>query len=212
MTPLLVATRSPGKIAEFRALLAPWRLELRVPGDIGLTHTADEADLESGDTFEANAVAKARWFAARSGMPALADDSGLEVDALGGAPGVHSKRFAGRDGDDVGALSAANIALLLERLRDVPPSRRGARYRTVLALCWPPSPGPERPCAIAHGTTEGQILLRPTGSAGFGYDPVFFSDELRRGFGEVTAAEKGTVSHRARAIRQLAAVLEALAR
>ncbi len=199
-------------MAEFRRLLATWPLEVLFPEDIGLAESPDEAGLERFETFGANALAKARWFAERSGLPTLADDSGLEVDALDGAPGVRSKRFAGLDSADAGTVAAANIALLLERLRDVPAERRTARYRAVLVVGWPQTMGHEPPDVAASGIVEGRIVEQPAGTAGFGYDPLFFSDELGCTFGEATPEEKARVSHRSRALGELAPVLEALAR
>ncbi|MGH7582682.1 MAG: non-canonical purine NTP pyrophosphatase [Gemmatimonadales bacterium] len=204
MSRLLVATRSRGKQNEFRSLLAPIGAELVFPDDIQIVPSREEDDLERYDTFEANARAKARWFAARSGLPALADDSGLEVDALGGAPGVHSKRFAGVDGPDE-LVTAANNRLLIARLAGVPAEQRTARYRCVLVL------------AHVNGNAEievsgqcnGMIVDTPRGEGGFGYDPLFYSDELGVTFGEAAADAKAAVSHRGRAV---AALVERLGR
>lgn len=201
MTRLLVATRSLGKQSEFRSLLARLAVTIAFPADLGLTESAEEHGLEVHATFEANAAAKARWFARRSGLPTLADDSGLEVDALDGAPGVRSKRFAGRDGSDV-LVADANNARLLEALRDIPGPRRTARYRCVLVLVRPG--GLE---VAASGTTEGRIVPMARGRGGFGYDPLFISDELGLTFGEASAEAKHSVSHRGRAVAALAATL-----
>lgn len=201
MNPLLVATRSAGKQAEFRTLLAAIATRLRFPDDIGLREDPAEDELEVHDTFVANARAKARWFAARSGMATVADDSGLEVDALGGAPGVRSKRYAGLSGSDA-TVSAANNAALLRALSAVPAAGRTARFRCALVYRTPA--GGE---LVALGTTEGTIATAPRGAHGFGYDPLFVSSELGRTFGEVDAAAKGTVSHRARAAAALLARL-----
>ena len=197
MTRLLVATRSVGKLAEFRALLAVPGLEVVGPEELGIVPDPAEDGLEVFDTFEANARAKAAWFAVQGGIPAIADDSGLEVDALGGAPGVWSKRFAGREGPDH-EVTAANNAELLRRLGGVPPQARGAGYRCVLVLRWPG--GREQ---LAHGTTRGRILEAPCGTGGFGYDPLFWSEELGRTFAEAPASEKHRVSHRGRAVASL---------
>lgn len=197
MTRLLVATRSRGKQKEFRALLAPLGVEVVFPDEIGLAESTEEDDLESFDTFEENAFAKAAWFATRSGLPTLADDSGLEVDALGGAPGVHSKRFAGFAGPEH-EVTAANNAELLRRLEGVPEEKRTARYRCVLVLLL--ADGRK---IVAEGTTEGRILDAPRGDGGFGYDPLFFSTELGMAFGEASPDAKHAVSHRGRAARQL---------
>lgn len=208
--PLLVATRSRGKIAEFRRLLAPLPFPILFPQELGLSETAQESSLESFDTFEENARAKARWFAALSGLDTVADDSGLEVDALRGAPGAHSKRFAGVEGPDH-VVTPHNNAELLRRLEGVPQERRTARYRCVLVLSRGPmaaasgaSPPQE---IIVDGVAEGRILQAPRGEEGFGYDPLFWSDELGKSFGEATAEEKGRVSHRGRAAAALVARL-----
>lgn len=200
MTRLLVATRSRGKLAEFRQLLAAPGLEVVSPDDIGLAPDPLEDDLEAFDTFAANARAKAQYFAARSGRAVIADDSGLEVDALGGAPGVWSKRFAGADGPDH-EVTAANNAELLRRLEGVPTDQRGAGYRCVVVLRWP-----EGRELVAEGATRGRILTSPRGTGGFGYDPIFWSDELAGSFAEVGPEAKHRVSHRGRAVAALRAV------
>lgn len=197
MTRLLLASRSRGKLAEFRELLADANVEVVTPDDIGLPEHPDEQGLEVFYTFVDNARAKATWFAQRSGLPALADDSGLEVDALGGAPGVWSKRFAGVDGPDH-EVTSANNRELLSRLHDVPIDRRGAQYRCVLVLAWPD--GRE---LVAEGTTRGRIGMAPEGTGGFGYDPLFVSDDLGVTFGVATPTDKARVSHRGRAVGAL---------
>ena len=202
MTRLLIATRSLGKQAEFRELLSSLPLEIIFPSDVGLVESPEEADLELFDTFEENARSKARWFATQSGLAALADDSGLEVDALGGAPGVHSKRFAGLAGPDE-LVTEANNAHLLARLAGGAGTRRTARYRCVLVLVR----GRGQRELVASGSTEGVILESPRGANGFGYDPLFFSRDLGRSFGEASAEEKHRVSHRARAVSALIELL-----
>ncbi len=197
MSRLLLATRSRGKLAEFRTLLAAPGLAVLSPEDLALGERAEEADLEAFDTFEANARAKATYFAERSGVPVLADDSGLEVDALQGAPGVWSKRFAGVDGPDH-EVTAANNAELLRRLAVVPETERGAGYRCVLILRWPD--GHE---LVAAGVTRGRILEAPRGAGGFGYDPLFRSDDLGCSFAEAGPERKHAVSHRGRAVSAL---------
>lgn len=201
---LLIATRSPGKTREIRELFQGLPIVVRFPADLGLEPLPEETELEQAETYAGNAVAKARHFAGRSGLATVADDSGIEVDALGGAPGVHSARFAARDRyrEDL-PTDAANNALLLERLRDVPGPRRTARYRCVLAYLATPSAAPE----IVEAVCEGRIFTEPHGTEGFGYDPLFFSEELERGFGEVAPATKHRVSHRGRAFRALIEVL-----
>lgn len=193
---LLVATRSAGKEAEVRALLEGSGLEPVFPDELGLFPTADEASLELGETFEANARAKAEHFARRSFLPTLADDSGLEVFSLGGEPGVRSRRWAGVDGPEA-RRDQANNAVLLHRLLGAPPQRRRARYRCVLAYV----PKPGAPVHIYEGTCTGEIQTEPAGSGGFGYDPLFWSDELKKTFAEATPEEKHSVSHRGRAFR-----------
>lgn len=202
MSRLLVATRSRGKQAEFRQLLAPLADEIVFPDDLGIAASPAEDRLEIHDSFEANALAKAEHFAARGGCPALADDSGLEVDALDGAPGVWSKRFAGAVGPDE-AVTAANNAELLRRLAGVPPEGRTARYRCVLALAWPAAAG--RAPVVLSGWTTGTILTAPEGTGGFGYDPLFRSDDLGISFGRATSGAKHAVSHRGRAVAALLA-------
>ncbi len=204
---LLVATRSRGKQPEFRRLLAPLDAEVVFPQELGLEPEPIEDALEVHDSFVENARAKARYFAGRSGLVTIADDSGLEVDALGGAPGVHSKRFAGADGPDH-QVTAANNAELLRRLGDVPVAGRTARYRCVLVLSPAPDGAGEGPLAptreiVAEGATEGIILEAPAGEGGFGYDPLVWSADLGKGFGEATPEEKASVSHRGRAVRAL---------
>ena len=195
MKRVVLASANPGKLRELAALLAPYGLELLAQGALGI-----ESVEESGTTFLENALLKARHAARRAQLPALADDSGIEVDALGGRPGVWSARFAG-----AGATDAANLALLLEELRGVPAARRSARYRCVVAWV----AGPEDPAPlIAQGSWEGRIALRPRGNGGFGYDPAFIPVGETRTAAELSAEEKNRVSHRAGALRALVAALE----
>ena len=201
---LLVATRSAGKQREIRRVLEPAGLELLFPDDIGLWPMPVEDTLELAESFEGNARHKAEYFARRAGLPTVADDSGLEVFSLGGAPGVRSKRFAGVTGTS-DSVDAANNAELLRRLLGAPEARRRARYRCVLVLLREPSAVAE----VFEGVCGGRILAAPRGEGGFGYDPLFFSEELGRTFGEATPAEKDAVSHRGRALRALAAALGA---
>jgi XTP/dITP diphosphohydrolase len=198
---LLVATRNRGKQAEFRALLAPVGVEIVFPDDLGIPELSVELQLERFETFEANARAKAHWFADQSGLPSLADDSGLEVDALGGAPGVRSRRFAGIDGPDA-AVTAANNAKLLASLVGIADDARTARFRCALVLA-----RPDGPDLVASGVVHGRILRVARGSNGFGYDPLFFSDELGETFGEASEAAKHAVSHRGRAVEALRELL-----
>ena len=197
---LLVATRSPGKAHEIRELFAGLPFELAFPSDRFLERLPDEADLESGASYVENAVAKARYFATRAGLPTVADDSGLEVDALDGAPGSRSARWSGVEGP---GADAANNRLLLEKLAGIPEEQRTARYRCVVAFLSVPSGVPE----IVEATCEGFVLAEPRGSGGFGYDPLFFCTELQMTFGEAPPGAKHRVSHRGRAFRALIEVL-----
>ena len=195
---LLVATRSLGKQREIRRLLAPAGIPILFPDDAGVPPDPTEERLELADTFEANARAKAEYFARRTGLATVADDSGLEVFALGGLPGVRSKRWAASGGAGV-ELDRANNAELLRRLLGAPAARRRARYRCVLAYLTSPGAVPE----IFEGECTGTILDGPQGEGGFGYDPLFRSDDLGRSFGEAGETEKDAVSHRGRAFRAL---------
>ena len=202
---LLVATRSTHKLRELRELLGI-RAQLCDLDDVGIT---DEA-IEDGETFEANAAIKARFYAALSGMPTLADDSGIEVDVLGGGPGVRTRRYAGENATD-----PENNAKLLAALDGLAAERRGARYRCVLALALPESRGPRGglPVRLAHGTLEGRIAVVPRGSGGFGYDPIFEPAVERPGgrtLGEWTAEAKNRISHRGKAARRMRRVLTGL--
>ncbi len=203
-----MATRNEGKAREIRELFTGLPFELVFPADRFLERLPEEADLERGTSFAENAVAKARYFARRSGLRTLAEDSGLEVDALDGAPGVRSARFAADHGDwgpgtGDANLDAANNALLVQRLAGVPQERRTARYRCVVAYLETPHSKPE----LVEATCEGRILTEPRGTGGFGYDPLFHSSDLGMSFGEASAAAKHRVSHRGRAFRALIEVL-----
>ena len=190
----VVATGNPGKLAEIRALLADVRLELVTQAELGVA-AADEPAI----TFVENALIKARHAARGTGLPAIADDSGLAVDALDGLPGVRSARFAGPGADD-----RANVARLLAALDGVPPERRRARFHCVaVALEGPDDPAPR----IATGSWYGRIALAPAGAGGFGYDPVFFLPERGCTAAELPAGVKNGISHRATAFRRLAAAL-----
>jgi XTP/dITP diphosphohydrolase len=195
---LLFATRSPGKQAEARRLLESAGIEVVFPDQAGVYPAQEEDRLELHDSFAANARAKAEYFAKQTGLPTVADDSGLEVFSLGGEPGVRSRRWAGAEGTEA-QVTAANNAFLLKRLRGAPEARRRARYRCVLVLYRTPKGFPE----TFDGTCNGRIAEEPRGSGGFGYDPLFLSDDLDKTFGEATAEEKDAVSHRGRAIALL---------
>ncbi len=201
---LLVATRSPGKTREIRELFAGLPFHLLFPDELELDRLPEESELEHAETYAGNAVSKARHFAQRSGLPTVADDSGIEVDAFAGAPGVRSARYAREQRFGAGLPpDAANNALLLERLAGIPDERRTARYRCVVVYLETPASAPE----LVEATCDGRILTAPRGDGGFGYDPLFFSDDLQRGFGEVATATKHRVSHRGRAFRALIEVL-----
>lgn len=199
---VLAATRSVGKQREIRRVLGAAGLEVVFPDDIWLRESSAGDPLEQGDSFEANARQKAEYFARLGSMPTFADDSGLEVFSLGGAPGVHSKRWAAASGSEP-EIDAANSAELLRRLSGAPESKRLARYRCVLFYL--PSYGAVP--TTCQGDCTGRILEAPRGTNGFGYDPYFFSDELGKTFGEATDKEKDAVSHRGRALRALAQIL-----
>ena len=199
---LLVATRSAHKLRELRELLG-LRAELVDLDDVGIP---DEA-IEDGETFEANAAIKARLFAALSGMPTLADDSGIEVDSLGGAPGVRTRRYAGENATD-----PENNTKLLGALSGLDPARRGARYRCVLALALPEARGSRggQPVRMSHGTMEGRIAAAPRGTGGFGYDPIFepaMEPPGGRTLGEWSAEAKNRISHRGKAARRMHRIL-----
>jgi XTP/dITP diphosphohydrolase len=196
---LLAATRNLGKQREIRRILGASGLEIVFPDDIWLRETSDGDALELGDSFEINARRKAEYFARLSSLPTFADDSGLEVFALGGEPGVRSKRWSGASGT-AAEVDAANNAELIRRLAGAPESRRLARYRCVIVFLKSAGDVP----TVCQGDSTGRILEEPRGTGGFGYDPLFFSDELGKTFGEATAEEKDAVSHRGRALRALA--------
>ncbi len=191
---LLVATRSTGKQREVRELFADLEVEVVFPVDLGLWVEVAEQSLELHDSFAQNARAKAEYFAKRTGLPTLADDSGLEVLALGGEPGVRSRRWSGVVGPEA-EVDKANNAMLLSRLGGAPEAKRRARYRCVLAYC----PKYGKITMLFEGACTGRILEAPVGTGGFGYDPLFFSDDLGKSFGEATPEEKHAVSHRGRA-------------
>lgn len=201
MRPLLLATRNAGKVAELLPLVAAhgWGVETLVAA--GIPEVPAEAGLEEADTFAANALAKARYFARLTGRVVLADDSGLEVAALGGAPGVHSKRWAGAhlmaDGAEVDAANNRHLLQALTAAGAATPAARRARYVCAAAAAWPDG------AFVAEGTTGGHILLEPAGTGGFGYDPLFWSEELQASFGQLSREAKGEVSHRGRAFTAL---------
>lgn len=201
---LLVATFNPGKARELSRLLAAAGIETLTLSDLGLCAPFEE----TGATYEENARGKAEHYVAQSGMPALADDSGLEVEALGGRPGVHSARYGGPGLDDPG-----RCRLLLQELGGLPEERRSARYVAVAALARPPA-GFRQPGGAEDGATrlfratcEGRITTEPRGTHGFGYDPIFFYPPFHATFGELDNDRKDRVSHRALAFASVAAFL-----
>ena len=190
MDTLVLASGNQKKLDEMRAILEPLALKVVPQSDFQVP----EAE-ETGLTFVENAILKARNAAAHTGLPAIADDSGLEVDALNGAPGIYSARFSGADASD-----AKNNALLIDMLGDLPDAPRTARYQAVLVLMrHPDDPTP----LICQGTWEGEILLAPRGNGGFSYDPHFLIPELGVTAAEMEPAEKNRISHRGRALKAL---------
>lgn len=195
---LLIATGNMGKLRQFRQMLQVLPCAVVAPADVGL---AGLEVVEDGQTFEDNARLKALAYAQASGLPALADDSGLLVDALAGAPGVYSARYAGLTASD-----ADNNAKLLKALADVPEAERTARYRAVLVFHDPRGVLPE---LVAEGTCEGRIGVAPKGDGGFGYDPLFFAAGQSATMGELPEPAKLAISHRGRATQRLVALLHA---
>ena len=196
MNDLLVATTNPGKLAEVQAFLR--ELPLRI---VSLKSIVDPPRvIEDGRTYEENALKKARTLAQFCGLPTLADDSGLEVDALNGAPGIYSARYAGEEGDD-----DRNNQKLLHELRNIPAANRTARFVCALALCVPGANGVSE--WTARESCEGRIAFGLSGSAGFGYDPLFFYPPLGKTFGQIDREEKARVSHRGKALQRLAETL-----
>ncbi len=193
---IVLATRNRGKLVEIVRLLGESiaRARLVTIDEIAPTVRLDE----DGDTFEANALQKARQASVATGLPAIADDSGLEVDVLGGAPGVYSARYAGEPSDD-----ARNNQKLLDALKGVPADERNGRFRCVAAYV-DPARGIE---LVRDGSCEGQVLTAPRGTLGFGYDPLFLVPQLSKTMAELPIDEKNQLSHRAAAFRALALVL-----
>lgn len=192
---IIVATRNQGKLKEIRALLAPLQISVR-----GVAEFPELPEVEEdGLTFAANAEKKAATIARLTGRLTLADDSGLEVAALGGAPGIHSARYAGADADD-----SANNRKLLAALAAVPPQKRGAAFVCVMVLC-----APDGSCRTFAGRLPGSIVDEPRGAEGFGYDPLFVVDGESRTLAEIPLAEKNRISHRAQALAQVVVALQA---
>ena len=195
MKQVVIATKNKGKAKDFEALFQPLGFEVVTMFDVA----PDMEIEETGTTFEENAVLKAETLAKELNMIVIADDSGLAVDALDGAPGVYSARYAGDHDDE------ANIVKVLEKLAGVPEEKRTARFMCALAIA-----GPEIDTTTVFGTCEGIISEEKRGTNGFGYDPIFFIPELGRAMAELTPEEKGAISHRGNAIRKLAEALPTL--
>jgi XTP/dITP diphosphohydrolase len=184
---MLLATTNPHKIQEFREILAGLSFELVTPSELDLSLDVEE----TGATFAENAVLKATTWANAAHLLTLAEDSGLEIDALGGEPGIYSARWAGEH-----VSYEERFRILLGRLLDVPAERRTARYRAVLVIA---QPAPEGVLGVFEGMLTGQIAFAPAGSGGFGYDPIFYVPEQQRTVGQMSAEDKQLISHRARA-------------
>jgi XTP/dITP diphosphohydrolase len=187
---IAIASRNPGKIREIRAICAEWPVRWITATDHPGSWPAVE---ETSETYLDNALLKAKAVAEALGVAAIADDSGIEVDTLGGAPGPRSARFAGPN-----AADEENLRRLIEAIASVPEDDRTARYRCVAALSLP-----EGPTVWAEGTCEGRLITEPRGTGGFGYDPVFIPEGEKRTMAELPSAEKNRISHRARAFRAL---------
>ena len=197
---LALATRNPGKVEEIRRICSDWPVTWRTwpgPASASKSVAAWPEVEETGESYLDNARIKAQALAEALGIPAIADDSGIEVDALGGGPGPRSARFAGPDATD-----RENLHLLLERVRAVPPARRTGRYRCVAVCAWPD--GRE---VWAEADCEGTLILEPRGSGGFGYDPAFLPHGEERTMAELSPDEKDAVSHRGKAFRALGGIL-----
>jgi XTP/dITP diphosphohydrolase len=196
VTVVVLATRNPGKVAELRRILAPYDVELR-----GLDAYPDLPEVpETGETFEENALLKAHAVSRATGLVAVADDSGLAVDALNQMPGILSARWAGGHGDD-----AANLRLVLAQIADLPDDRRGASF-----VCAAAAATPDGAEAVVEERVSGALIRSPRGSNGFGYDPIFVPDGETQTTAEMSAAEKDAISHRGKAFRALAPKLAVL--
>lgn len=196
---VVLATGNTGKLREINRMLAGLGIEALAQSEFGVPQVA-----ETGTSFVDNAILKARNAAQHTGLPAIADDSGIEVDALNGAPGIYSARYAGP-----GASDAENLQKLLAELRDVPDARRSARFRCVVAYV--PDAHAATPI-VCHGTWDGRILTAARGTNGFGYDPVFFVPTHHCSAAELPPEVKNSLSHRGQALRRLVAALSAAAR
>ncbi len=201
---VVLATRNAAKVAELRRILDAAGLDVELVGAEAFASLPDVA--ETGTTFAANALLKARAVAAYTGLPSIADDSGLCVDALNGLPGILSARWAGGHGDD-----EANLDLVLAQLADTPDERRGAHFFCSAAVAMPPGHhGEPGECRVVEGQIDGSLLRERRGTGGFGYDPIFLPYGSSRTTAEMDAAEKDAISHRGQAFRALAPVLAEL--
>jgi XTP/dITP diphosphohydrolase len=192
---VVLASSNSGKLRELGSLLAPFGFDLVAQSTLGV-----ETPAETGQTFAENALLKARYAAAATQLPALADDSGIEVDALGGRPGIYSARYAGE-----GAGDQANLRKMLDEMRDVPAPRRTARYQCVIAFV---ETAADSAPILASGTWEGTLISAPRGLGGFGYDPIFVPQGFDRTAAELDPGEKNSLSHRGQALRALVAQLQ----
>ncbi len=200
---LALATNNRGKLREFAQLLTGCGFELVTPADLGITFEVEE----TGSSFEANAKLKAEAAAALCGLPALADDSGLEVDALGGRPGVYSARYAGGDRTSADLTEEQQVQIVLDEMRGVPEDARTARFRCVIAIA-----APGRETRTVEGVFEGRIAHAPRGANGFGYDPIFLVPSQGVTSAELDPATKNAMSHRGEAARKALPLLQELAR
>jgi XTP/dITP diphosphohydrolase len=191
MKPVVIATKNAGKVREFASLFEKYDLQVKSLHDFPYIEEVEE----TGTTFEENAILKADSLCKQLGEIVIADDSGLMIDALNGKPGVHSARFAGEQKDD-----QANIQKVLEELKDVDETKRTARFYCALAVAFPEE---DKQTVIVNGTCEGKIIDQPRGENGFGYDPIFYIEEMKNTMAELTKEEKNKISHRARALRKL---------
>jgi XTP/dITP diphosphohydrolase len=198
---LLLATSNPGKVRELRRLLDDCGFEIVTPADLGLDVTVEE----TGSSYAENAALKARAYARAGACLALADDSGIEVDALGGKPGLNSARYGGE-----GLSDGERNAALLHEMAMAPPGRRTARYRAVVAIVAPPGGSADGDLVFFTGSQEGRIACRPSGQGGFGYDPIFATGDGRT-VAELSPEEKDAVSHRGQAVRAAADYLRGIA-
>jgi len=199
MTKLLVATHNQGKVVEFAEMLADMKIEWLSLDDVGVTQDVEE----TGSTFQENSILKARTYAAETGLLTLADDSGLEVDALAGAPGVYTARYGG-----VGLTAVQRYKKLLADIENVPIHQRTARFRCAIVLSAPDG----TILGASEGVCEGMIAQTAVGEGGFGYDPIFFIPQLQKTFAQIPAEQKHKISHRGQAVRQIEPLLRSILR